>query len=319
VLQPRVIDLNSVVADMGKMLPRLIGEHIEYTFEPSPALSPVKADPGQIEQVILNLVVNARDAMPNGGKITARTENVEIDEFGAAERPPMSPGSYVRLSVADTGHGMDEKTKTHIFEPFFTTKEIGKGTGLGLATVYGIVKQSGGYIWVESEVGRGSRFEIYLPQVAEKVAHGAGEVKPSAVPRGSETILVVEDESGVRALTCEFLKISGYSVLQAPNGPEAIEVAAKHSGKIHLLLTDVVMPRMSGLELAEQIKSARPDAKILFMSGYAEYSADGAKESPKPILQKPFSISDLVGKVRETIADKTERATEPAEAGVRGT
>jgi signal transduction histidine kinase/ActR/RegA family two-component response regulator len=311
VLQPRVLDLNAVVADMGKMLPRLIGEHIEYTFQPAPKLSPVKADPGQIEQVILNLVVNSRDAMPNGGKITVRTLGVEIDEFQAASRPPMTPGQFVLLSVADTGHGMDEKTKTHIFEPFFTTKEVGKGTGLGLATVYGIVKQSGGYIWVESELGKGTCFEIYLPQVAEKVTHGDGEAKPSPVPRGTETILVVEDESGVRELTCEFLKISGYSVLQAQNGTEALEIVAHYTGKIHLVLTDVVMPRMSGSELAERVKAIKPDTKILFMSGYSEYSGNGLKAPQFPILQKPFSISALVSKVRDAIAEQIpEQAAE---------
>jgi signal transduction histidine kinase/ActR/RegA family two-component response regulator len=313
VLQPRVLDLNAVVADMGKMLPRLIGEHIEYVFQPASKLAAVKADPGQIEQVILNLVVNSRDAMPNGGKITARTLNVEIDEFGAANRPPMSPGHYVLLSVSDTGYGMDDKTKTHIFEPFFTTKEVGKGTGLGLATVYGIVKQSGGFIWVESAVGKGTTFEIYLPQVLEKITQSEGDGKPSAIPRGSETILVVEDESGVRELTCEFLKVSGYSVLQAKDGLEALEVAAQHPSKIHLMLTDVVMPRMSGSDLAERLKSARPDTKILFMSGYSEYAGGGvSSSSPKgPILQKPFSISSLVEKVREALAAKvSEQAAE---------
>ena len=305
VLQPRVLDLNTVVADMGKMLPRLIGEHIEYAFTPEPKLSAVKADPGQIEQVILNLVVNSRDAMPNGGKINVRTANVEMDEHEAAKRPPMSAGPYVLLSVADTGQGMDEKTKAHIFEPFFTTKETGKGTGLGLATVYGVVKQSGGFIWVESELGKGTRFDIYLPQIAAKVTAAETETKPVPVPRGSETILVVEDEAGVRALTREFLKVSGYAVLEAKDGFEALEEASKYTGKIHLMLTDMVMPRMSGSELATRIKVARPDTKILYMSGYAEFLADGSSAEPRiPILQKPFSISSLVGKIREVLAEK---------------
>jgi signal transduction histidine kinase/ActR/RegA family two-component response regulator len=316
VLQPRVLDLNAIVADMGKMLPRLIGEHIEYTFTPEAKLAAVKADPGQIEQVILNLVVNSRDAMPNGGKINVRTANIEMDEREAAKRPPMSPGQYALLTVSDTGHGMDEKTRMHIFEPFFTTKEVGKGTGLGLATVYGVVKQSGGFIWVESEVGKGTSFEIYLPQVAAKAEQQDGGTKPAAVPRGSETILVVEDESGVRELTREFLKISGYAVLEAKDGMEALEAAAKHSGKIHLLLADMVMPRMSGRELAEKMASLRPETKVLFMSGYAEYANGGnGAEAPKiAILQKPFSISALVGKVREVLAEKP--AEQRSEANV---
>ena len=317
VLQPRVLDLNAVVADMGKMLPRLIGEHIEYTFQPESKLAVVKADPGQIEQVILNLVVNSRDAMPTGGKITARTLNVEMDQRDAAKRPPMSAGRYVLLSVADTGHGMDEKTKAHIFEPFFTTKEVGRGTGLGLATVYGVVKQSGGFIWVESEIGRGTTFEIYLPQVAEKVRASDGEAKPSAIPRGSETILVVEDESGVRELTREFLKVSGYSVLEAKDGLDALEVATKHLGTIHLVLTDVVMPKMSGTELAGRLKGVRPDTKVLFMSGYSEYTGGGvdARGPQVPILQKPFSITSLIEKIREVLAEKP--VAQPSEVNVR--
>jgi signal transduction histidine kinase/ActR/RegA family two-component response regulator len=307
VLQPRVLDLNTIVGEMGKMLPRLIGEHIEYTFEPAATLSPVKADPGQIEQVILNLVVNSRDAMPNGGKISVRTTNVELNESDTSKRSPMTPGSYALLSVTDTGHGMDDETKTHIFEPFFTTKEVGKGTGLGLATVYGVVKQSGGFIWVESAVGKGTTFEIYLPQVAGKLTPSDGEPGPSAVPRGTETILVVEDESGVRELTREFLKISGYSILEAKDGVEALEVASSSAGPIHLVLTDIVMPRMSGSELAARLKAARPDVKILFMTGYSEYTGDSQDRrfTEIPVLQKPFSISSLVAKIREVLAAKS--------------
>jgi CheY-like chemotaxis protein len=263
----------------------------------------VKADPGQIEQVILNLVVNSRDAMPNGGRISVRTLNVQLNDAEALKRPPMTPGHYVLLSVTDTGHGMDEDTKTHIFEPFFTTKEVGKGTGLGLATVYGVVKQSDGFIWVESSIGKGTTFEIYLPQVAERVTQGDAESKPSAMPRGSETILVVEDESGVRELTREFLKINGYSVLEAKDGIEALEVASGHAGTIHLVLTDMVMPRMSGSELAGRLQTVRPGTKVIFMTGYSEYAGDGAtRPFPEiPILQKPFSIGSLVGKVREVL------------------
>jgi signal transduction histidine kinase/CheY-like chemotaxis protein len=304
VLQPRVLDLNVVVADLGRMLPRLIGEHIEYHFVPGPKLAAVKADPGQIEQVIMNLAVNARDAMRGGGKLTVRTANIEMSESDALKRPPMSPGSYVLLSVADTGHGMDEETLTHIFEPFFTTKEVGKGTGLGLATVYGVVKQSAGFIWVHSSPGNGAIFEIYLPQVVGKVAEAEAEGKPSAVPGGCETILVVEDEAGVRELACEFLKVSGYTVLQAKDGQEALEVAERHSGTIHLVLTDMVMPRMSGGELAKRLKAIRPDLKIGFMSGYSEFpSHHGGKHPPQAfVLRKPFSLASLVAKVREVLA-----------------
>ena len=305
VLQPRVLDLNAIVADMGKMLPRLIGEHIDYTFHPDPQLSPVKADPGQIEQVILNLAVNARDAMPGGGAITVQTRYVELSEAEALKRSPMPAGHYVLLSVADTGHGMDEDTKTHIFEPFFTTKEVGKGTGLGLATVYGVVKQSGAYIWVESEVEKGTTFEIYFPPARERAVQGKDESKPSTVRRGSEVILVVEDEAGVRELTCEFLKVSGYVVLEAKDGFEALEITARHMGPIHLMLTDMVMPKMSGQVLASRMHTIRPDVKILFMSGYSEYSSGDQISSQIPILQKPFSISSLVEKVHEALEENS--------------
>jgi signal transduction histidine kinase/CheY-like chemotaxis protein len=304
VLQPRVLDLNAVVTDMGKMLPRLIGEHIEYVFLPEPKLGAVKADPGQIEQVILNLVVNSRDAMPNVGTITVRTRNVSMDEAEAHKHPPMTAGHYVLLSIADTGEGMTAETKAHIFEPFFTTKEVGKGTGLGLATVYGVVKQSGGFVWVESAPGKGATFEIYLPQVTETLSKSDGEAKPAAIPRGSETILVVEDEPDVRELACEFLKVSGYSVLEARNGLEAIELLARHSGTLHLVLSDMVMPKMGGAELAERLRTIRPDTKVVLMSGYSEYF-NGPRDqnaSPAVILQKPFSRSSLVEKIREVLS-----------------
>ena len=304
VLQPRVIDLNNVVAEMGKMLPRLIGEHIEYTFSPDPKLSSVKADPGQVEQVILNLAVNARDAMPNGGKLSVLTTDMFVDEGMASKRPPMTPGRYVLLSVSDTGHGMDEATKGHIFEPFFTTKEIGKGTGLGLATVYGVVKQSGGFIWVESSIGHGTTFEIYFPQAAGKAANADTEEKPSTNQGGSETVLVVEDEAGVRELACQFLRVRGYTVLEAEGGPDALEIARRHPGTIHLLLSDMVMPKMSGEELAARLKEIRPEIRIAFMSGYSEFSrGDLGKRFPEaPVLQKPFSPASLVEIVREALA-----------------
>jgi signal transduction histidine kinase len=304
VLQPRVIDLNGVVAEMGKMLPRLIGEHIEYSFSPDPKLASVKADPGQIEQVILNLAVNARDAMPNGGKLSVLTKNISIEDMQAAKRPPMIPGRYILLSVRDTGHGMDEATKAHIFEPFFTTKEIGKGTGLGLATVYGVVKQSGGFIWVDSSLGKGTTFEVYLPQVAGKQEIAEPEEKLSAVPGGSETVLIVEDEAGVRELACQFLRVKGYKVLEAESGLDALDVAQRHPGTIHLLLSDMVMPKMNGGDLAARLKAIRPEIRIAFMSGYSEFSrGDMSKGFPEaPVLQKPFSPASLVEIVREALA-----------------
>jgi signal transduction histidine kinase len=304
VLQPRVLDLNEVVAEMGKMLPRLIGEHIEYSFSPEPKLAHVKADPGQIEQVILNLAANARDAMPRGGKLSVYTANVLVDEAKAAKRQPMTPGMYTLLSVGDSGIGMDEATKTHIFEPFFTTKEIGKGTGLGLATVYGVVKQSGGFIWVESSPGAGTTFEIYLPQAAGKAASPETEERVSKLPGGSETVLVVEDEAGVRELACQFLRVKGYTVLEAEGGHMALDIARRHTGVIHLLLSDMVMPKMSGGELAAQLKAIRPEIQIAFMSGYSEFSrGDLGKGFPEaPVLQKPFSPASLVEIVRVALA-----------------
>jgi signal transduction histidine kinase len=305
VLQPRVIELNTIVVEMGKMLPRLIGEHIEYVFLPDSNLASVKADPGQIEQVILNLAVNARDAMPDGGNLTVKTSNVVMSEGEAAKRPPMTPGHYVLLSVTDTGHGMDDATKTHIFEPFFTTKEVGKGTGLGLATVYGVVKQSDGFIWVISSPGKGTTFEIYLPQVSGPVSKPDLEASPTAIPRGTETILVVEDEAGVRELACQFLRVKGYAVLEAKDGHEALEIAGRYSGTIHLLLSDMVMPKMNGGELAGKLKAIRPNLRVAFMSGYSEFSrGEMGHEFPHaPVLQKPFSPASLVGIVREALAE----------------
>jgi len=302
VLEPRTIDLNAVIADMGKMLARLIGENIEYGFTPDASLVSVKADPGQIGQVIMNLVVNSRDAMPHGGNIEVRTRNAVLDRDEARKRHPMEPGEYALLSVTDTGQGMDEKTKTHIFEPFFTTKEVGKGTGLGLATVYGIVKQSGGFIWVESAPGKGTTFEIYLPHGQGAKVDEMEKAKPGAIPRGKETILVVEDEAAVRELACEFLKSAGYSVLEAKNGAEALETIARNTATIHLVLADMIMPRMGGAELAERLKKERPELKVLFMSGYSEHAGEESGQiSLQVILTKPFSIATLIGRVREVL------------------
>src|SRR6267142_1617184 len=304
VLEPRTIDLNAVIADMGKMLARLIGEDIEYAFTPDPKLVSVKADPGQIGQVIMNLVVNSRDAMPKGGSITVRTRNAVLDRDEARKRHPMQAGEYGLLSVTDTGHGMDEDTKAHIFEPFFTTKEVGKGTGLGLATVYGIVKQSGGFIWVESAPGKGATFEIYFPQASGKASEASPEPAPRIESRGTETILLVEDEPGVRELASQFLRGSGYFVLEAPDGVQALEIAARHPGPIHLLLSDMVMPRMSGKELMHRLRAARKeDMKIILMSGYSEYNGTEFRQTDSPFLRlgKPFSLASLVGKVREAL------------------
>ena len=285
------------------MIPRLIGEHIELNFIPEPQLSSVLADPGQIEQVFLNLAVNARDAMPNGGRLTVRTANIQMSAWEASKRPPMPAGDYVLLSVSDTGHGMDAETKARIFEPFFTTKEVGKGTGLGLATVYGVVKQSGGFIWVESATGEGATFEIYLPRTGKQGAGVETERKSTEIPGGSETILVVEDETGVRELASEFLKAGGCTVLEASDGAEALRVATSCGRRIDLLLTDMVMPRMSGTKLAEQLWKEWPDLSVVFMTGYAEFPAKKREDftHEADVLQKPFSRSTLLEIVRKAV------------------
>ena len=303
VLQPRVLDLNAVVAEMGKMLPRLIGEHIEYTFQPGAKLAPLKADPGQIEQVVMNLAVNARDAMPNGGTLKVRTQNVVMSESDVCERPPMTPGQYVLLTVADSGYGMDKETLARIFEPFFTTKEVGKGTGLGLATVYGVIKQSDGFIWVASTPGKGTTFEIYLPQVTDAAVKAEPEVRPATIARGSETVLVVEDEEPLRDLACRFLRAGGYTVLEAKDGVDALEVVARHTSTIHLVVSDVVMPRMGGPALLDRLKSVRPGTKGILMSGYSEYSGGSAPADriEAPVIDKPFSRTSLLERVREAL------------------
>jgi len=317
ILAPRVLDLNLIVDEMGKMLPRLIGENVDYSFHGEPQLASVLADPGQIEQVILNLAVNAKDAMPNGGKLVVRTANAVMNELEAAQRPPMFAGAYVLLSVADTGHGMDPETKAHIFEPFFTTKEIGKGTGLGLATVYGIVKQSGGFIWLQSAPGQGTTFEIYLPQTSQSPAQTAEETKQSAVAGGTEAILVVEDEAGVRDLACEFLRSSGYTVLDANDGVEACEISARFHGQIAMLLTDMVMPRMGGPELANRLHLTRPDIKTLFMSGYSEYAGASKEQNSAEttVLQKPFTKRTLLEHVRAVFDKQPLNGGHQTEAG----
>ena len=304
VLQPKVLDLNTVVADTEKLLQRLIGEDIELVVILKPALGRIEADAGQLEQIIMNLAVNARDAMPPGGRITIETSNVELDEEYAAQHPATHSGPHVMLSVTDTGCGMDAKTKAHMFEPFFTTKEFGKGTGLGLSTVYGIVKQSGGSIWVYSEVGIGTTFKIYLPCVDPVLEIAPLNDKSGKVARGSETILIVEDEKALLDVTRRSLEAAGYVVLAADSLTEAIRISGSHPGPIHLMVTDVVMPGMSGAELASRLSAPRPEMKVLFVSGYTDDTIvrHGVLEPGLAFLQKPFSPRTLARKVSEILA-----------------
>jgi two-component system, cell cycle sensor histidine kinase and response regulator CckA len=307
VLQPKVLDLNAIVSDMEKMLRRLIGEDIELRTAFNPELGSIKADPGQIEQVIMNLVVNARDAMPQGGKLTIETENAFFVEEYVGQDSTIVPGAYVMLTVSDTGTGIDEKTKMHVFEPFFTTKEAGRGTGLGLSTVYGIVRQSGGNICIDSEVGQGTTFKIYLPLIDDDAPEYKRSPEPQEFLKSSETILLAEDEEMVRHLVRDVLKTYGYQVLEASNGGAALLICERHLGPIHLLLTDAIMPEMSGRELEKRLRQLRPDLKVLFMSGYMDDSLIEANsiDSNIPFLQKPFTTQALVRKVREVLqADK---------------
>jgi signal transduction histidine kinase/CheY-like chemotaxis protein len=307
VLQPKVLDLNRLVTESCSLLKRLIREDISFAFLAGEPLGRVKVDPGQIEQVIMNLTVNACDAMPKGGRLTIETSAVTVDQGLAKTRPPMAPGRYVVLAVVDTGHGMDTNTRARIFEPFFTTKEQGKGTGLGLATVYGVVKQSGGCIWVESEPGKGARFEVYLPIVNELEEGPKGPQAAMVPAHRSEVVLIVEDEDGVRNLASEFMKSAGYSVLAANDGEEALAVAERSSQQIHVLVTDVVMPNMRGPELAKRLKARCADLKVIYMSGYLEYNRDtGDFLEEGFFLQKPFSRDTLVRKVSEALG--SERA-----------
>jgi len=302
VLNPRILDLNVTVAETAKMLVRLIGEHIELRILPGAGLMNVRADQGQIEQVILNLAVNARDAMPGGGQLTLETSIVDVDKNYSHQHPALQPGRYVLLTVADTGVGMDAKTRERIFEPFFTTKQLGKGSGLGLAIVYGIVKQTGGWIWVYSEPGQGTTFKIYLPQVSD-VADPAEQKEPHpTLLRGTETVLLAEDQGSIRELIRESLASNGYKVLAANDGLEALQIAERYEATIDLLITDVVMPRMSGHELAERLKRARPETRAVFMSGYAEHR-DSERDTIhlSVCLQKPFSMNILLHKVREVL------------------
>jgi two-component system cell cycle sensor histidine kinase/response regulator CckA len=303
VLAPQVLDLNEVVANMDKILQRVIGEDIDLRTVPGRDLRAVRADRGQLEQVVMNLAVNARDAMPTGGNLTIETANIELDEAYAREHATVKPGFYVMLAVSDTGVGMDAETRARIFEPFFTTKPKGKGTGLGLATVYGIVKQSGGYIWVYTELGRGTTFKIYLPRVEDAAVPAQSGPASTGSLRGTETLLVVEDQEEVRRLTHRVLVARGYTVLVAASGTEALEVAKAYPGPIHLLVTDVIMPAMSGREVGLLLAPARPETKALYLSGYADESIvhHGVLEPGVAFLQKPFTAEALARKVREVL------------------
>jgi CheY-like chemotaxis protein len=300
ILQSKVLDLNSIVMNMDKMLRRLIGEHIDLLSVKGKDLWPVEADPGQLEQVIMNLTVNARDAMSNGGELLIETCNLTVDDSAKGEVPP---GKYVTLTVADTGCGMSPEVQKRIFEPFFTTKEVGRGTGLGLSTVYGIVKQSGGHITVQSVLEKGTAFSLYLPMSERAILEmGTGKIRLEQF-KGNEVILLVEDEEEVRAVIIKVLNQQGYTVLVAVNGSEALMVFERHSGRIDLLLTDLVMPIMGGTELVEKLASRRPDIKILYMSGYT--NSDSVRQrilsAGSAFLQKPFTPTELARAVRETL------------------
>jgi two-component system, cell cycle sensor histidine kinase and response regulator CckA len=313
VLVPKLLDLNTVVREMDKMLRRLICEDIELVTLLSPNLGQIKVDPGQIEQVIMNLALNARDAMPRGGKLTIQTSNVNLaaSEIIRQERelfgePDVHSNQFVVLTMSDTGCGMDEQTKTHVFEPFFTTKEMGRGTGLGLATVYGVVKQSGGAVSVYSEPGHGTTFKVYLPRISQVVEHHLTPIVSAPVAGGTETILLVEDEEKVRTLARAVLQSGGYQVLEACHGHDAVQIAERHVGRINLLLTDVVMPKLGGRGLAEHLRPAHPNLAVLFMSGYTDDHVirHGILEAETAFLQKPFSPTGLLAKVREVLDDQ---------------
>jgi len=306
VLKPKVLDLNQIVIEVSAMLKRLLGEDIQLITNLAPKLGQVEADPGQLTQVIMNLAVNARDAMPQGGEITIETRNVFLNAEYAARHFPTQPGSYVMLAVSDTGTGIDENTRQHIFEPFFTTKETGKGTGLGLPTVYGIVKQSGGYIWFDSEIGVGTTFNIYLPHLDKEIVSSEEENASEYIPKGVETILLVEDEEVVRNLSRQILEDCGYNVIEAGDGIEALSICRQSDCKIDLLITDIVMPKMSGRQLVEQMAALRPEIKVLYMSGYTDDAVvrQGVIRMDANFIQKPFTFNTLAQKVRDVIDAK---------------
>jgi len=303
-LSPKVLDLNEVVAENLKMLTRMIGEDIDLVMVPGPALGAVRADPGQIDQVIMNIAVNARDAMPQGGKLTIETANVTLDENFARTHVPLAAGDYVMLAISDTGVGMDSETQSHIFEPFFTTKGS-MGTGLGLSTVYGIVKQSGGFIFVDSQPERGTALRAYFPRIDGREDAAAAQDSlglPRAEP-GQETILLVEDETNLRRLARQYLETQGYKILEAEDGAAALQIVDGHQGAIDLLLTDVVMPGVNGRELAARVTELLPNVRVLYMSGYSENAVgqDGTLDAGINLLQKPFSLPALKDRVREVL------------------
>ncbi len=313
ILTPAILNVNDLVQDMAKMLPRLLGEDITITTSLFPDLGMVKADQSQIEQVIMNLAVNARDAMPEGGKLRIETADVELDQAYAWQHPGAKTGSYVMLAVIDSGTGIEAETLTHIFEPFFTTKEVGKGTGLGLATVYGVVKQSGGYIWVDSKAGQGASFQIFLPRIAEPEAETTAPTHLTETTGGSETILLVEDSEALRKLTQSFLESNGFRVLVAPDGDEAIRVESQYSGKIDLLLTDVVMPGINGRVLAEKLLPRQLGMQVLYISGYTDsfIGRHGVLEQGMVLLHKPFTEEVLIRKVREVLDTEAAKVRKP--------
>jgi two-component system, cell cycle sensor histidine kinase and response regulator CckA len=302
-LELKVVDVNAIVQDMERLLRPLIGENVEFIASLAPDAAHTRADAGQLEQVLMNLVVNAKDAMPSGGKLTMQTQNISVDESHRRGQNFIRPGNYVMLSVSDTGMGMDKETQSRIFEPFFTTKEKGKGTGLGLSTVYGIVKQSGGYVMVQSEEQRGTTFHIYLPRVEGVAEKHAPPVTPAALG-GTETVLLVEDEESVRQLVRDTLVAKGYQVVEAENGEAGMAAAVRHEGKIDLVITDVVMPGMGGRELVKQLAQTRPETRVLYLSGYTEDAilSEGTIERGAAFLQKPFTLQNLSRKVREVLS-----------------
>jgi two-component system cell cycle sensor histidine kinase/response regulator CckA len=303
IFHSKMVNLNDILDETSKMLRRLIGEDIELAVITHPGLGSVYADPGQIQQIIMNLAVNARDAMPQGGKLTIETAHVNIDAEYVRRHPMVEKGTYIMLAISDNGTGMDAETQTHLFEPFYTTKETGKGTGLGLSTVYGIVKQSNGYVWVYSEPGTGTTFKIYFPRAEGEVAKLADEGKSELGLSGVETVLIAEDEPSVRTLTVRILLARGYKILEASNGREALDIAREYDGDIHLVITDVVMPGMGGSELVAQLEMVRPGIKALFVSGYTDNAIvhHGILDSNVAFLQKPFTVESLACKVREVI------------------
>jgi len=306
IISPAILDLNVVINETAKMLKRLIGEDIEFLVDAAESLWPIEADPDQIGQVLMNLCVNSRDAMPQGGTLTIRTGNVTVGEESIASAPYVTPGEYVELSVTDSGTGISKKEQNNVFEPFYTTKEVGKGTGLGLSTVYGIVKQSGGFVWVDGELRKGARVIIYLPRAKAAIVSDRS-TKADAHQRGTETLLVAEDEEALREAMCGYLRSLGYTVFAADSGQQALLLASKHDEHIDLLISDVVMPKMSGRELSEMLGGLRSDLKTIYMSGYTDDAVlrHGIHEKAANFLQKPFSLAVLARKVRDALENST--------------